>query len=88
MESDGRVTLVPQYDSRSTPHRKHRPLALRGTRHRKPDNCRCDHQAFHNRIPAIQAERKFARVPASIARKPSRARSAFRLGASAPIPPI
>ena len=31
---------------------------------------------------------KFASVPASIARKPSRARSCLRSGASAPIPPI
>ena len=41
----------------------------------------------HSRIPAIVAERKFASVPASIARRPSRARSRFRSGASAPMPP-
>ena len=41
----------------------------------------------HSKIPAIQAERKLARVPASRARKPSRARSCRRSGARAPIPP-
>ena len=44
--------------------------------------------AFHSRIPASVADRKFASVPASIARKPSRARSCFRSGTSAPMPPI
>src|SRR5215470_13159444 len=39
-------------------------------------------------IPAIDADIKFAIVPASMARKPRRARSPRRLGASAPIPPI
>ena len=42
----------------------------------------------HSSIPAIVAERKFASVPASMARKPSRARSPLRSGASAPMPPI
>src|SRR5262245_46556592 len=42
----------------------------------------------HSRMPAIAAERKLASVPASMARKPSRARSVFLSGASAPIPPI
>ena len=41
----------------------------------------------HSRIPAIVADRKLASVPASMARKPSRARSRFRSGASAPMPP-
>src|SRR5262245_40624776 len=34
----------------------------------------------HRRIPAIQAERKLASVPATRARKPRRARSALRSG--------
>src|SRR6185436_10805689 len=38
--------------------------------------------------PASVAERKLASVPAIIARNPSRARSCFRSGTSAPIPPI
>src|SRR5438445_2814730 len=42
----------------------------------------------HSRIPANVADRKFASVPAIIARKPSRARSCLRSGASAPMPPI
>src|SRR6185503_10897464 len=42
----------------------------------------------HNRMPASVAERKLARVPAIIARRPSRARSCLRSGASAPMPPI
>jgi hypothetical protein len=37
---------------------------------------------------AIVAVMKFASVPANIARRPSRARSWRRFGASAPIPPI
>ncbi len=45
-------------------------------------------RAAHSRIPAMAADRKLASVPASMARKPSRARSALRLGASAPMPPI
>ena len=36
----------------------------------------------------MQAVRKFANVPASSARSPSRARSCRRSGASAPMPPI
>ena len=39
-------------------------------------------------IPTIDADIRFAIVPATIARMPSRARSAFLFGASAPIPPI
>ena len=40
------------------------------------------------RIPTIVAVRKFASVPASMARRPSRARSPRREGASEPMPPI
>ncbi len=39
-------------------------------------------------IPAIEADIRFAMVPASIARKPSRASSPRLFGASAPMPPI
>src|SRR5881394_4133785 len=42
----------------------------------------------HNRMPARVAERKLASVPAIMARKPRRARSCLRSGASAPMPPI
>src|SRR2546426_970637 len=42
----------------------------------------------HNRIPASVADRKFASVPAIIARNPSLARSCLRSGTSAPMPPI
>src|SRR2546426_69437 len=42
----------------------------------------------HSSIPASVADRKLASVPASMARRPSRARSCLRLGARAPIPPI
>ena len=42
----------------------------------------------HSRIPASVADRKLASVPAIIARKPRRARSCLRSGASAPMPPI
>ena len=42
----------------------------------------------YSSIPAIVAVRKLANVPASIARRPSRARSWRRSGASAPMPPI
>src|SRR5207249_4334461 len=44
--------------------------------------------APHSRIPASVADRKFASVPAIIARNPSRARSCLRSGTSAPMPPI
>ena len=44
-------------------------------------------RCIHNNIPAIVADKKFANVPASIARIPSWARSRFRSGTSAPIPP-
>ena len=44
---------------------------------------------LHQRnMPAMQADMKFAIVPASMAFTPSRARSDLRLGASAPMPPI
>jgi len=39
-------------------------------------------------MPAIEADIRFAMVPASIARRPNRAKSLRRLGAKAPIPPI
>src|SRR3989454_12392602 len=42
----------------------------------------------HNRMPANVADRKFASVPAIIARNPSGARSCLRSGTSAPMPPI
>src|SRR2546422_3721745 len=42
----------------------------------------------HSNIPASVADRKFASVPAIMARNPSRARSCLRSGASAPMPPI
>src|SRR5437867_5788246 len=44
--------------------------------------------AAHSNIPASVADRKFASVPAIMARNPSRARSCLRSGASAPMPPI
>lgn len=44
--------------------------------------------AGYSRMPATQAVIKQARVPASSARRPSRARSCLRSGASAPMPPI
>src|SRR5690349_12416641 len=44
--------------------------------------------ARHSNSPASVAERKFASVPAIMARKPSRARSCLRSGASALMPPI
>src|SRR5579884_802397 len=50
-------------------------VALRGARHCK-------------KIPTIEADSRFAIVPASMARTPSRASSSFLLGASAPMPPI
>src|SRR5690349_8738889 len=42
----------------------------------------------HSSMPASVADRKFASVPAIMARKPSFARSCLRFGASAPMPPI
>src|SRR5437763_2143790 len=42
----------------------------------------------HKSMPARVADKKLARVPAIMARNPSRARSCLRSGASAPIPPI
>ena len=44
--------------------------------------------AHFSMIPAMDADIKFAIVPASIARIPSRANSSFLFGASAPMPPI
>ena len=44
--------------------------------------------SIYNKMPAIQADMKFASVPTTIAFTPRRARSDFREGASAPIPPI
>lgn len=45
-------------------------------------------QEHYSSIPAIDAEIRFAMVPASMARKPRRASSLLLLGASAPMPPI
>src|SRR3984957_1060623 len=45
----------------------------------------CAHDSM---IPTIDADIRFAIVPAALARIPSRARSAFLFGASAPMPPI
>ena len=42
----------------------------------------------YNNIPASEAEMYDAMVPQIIALNPSRARSALRVGAIAPIPPI
>ena len=42
----------------------------------------------HSRMAAMQADAKLASVPASMARKPSLARSWRRSGTSAPMPPI
>ena len=42
----------------------------------------------YSSMPAIDADIRFAIVPASIARMPSRASSPFLFGASAPMPPI
>ena len=51
-----------------------------------PDVC---HRFVHyNNMPAMQADMKFAMVPAATAFNPMRARSDLRLGASAPMPPI
>ena len=48
-----------------------------------------DHARTHrSMIPTIEADMRFAIVPAIIARMPRRARSPLRFGASAPIPPI
>ena len=44
--------------------------------------------AAYSSMPAIEADIKFAIVPASMARIPSRASSPFLFGASAPMPPI
>src|SRR5215471_10243723 len=46
-----------------------------------------DVRRVHSSIPAMHADMKLAMVPASIAFRPSRARSDLRVGASAPIPP-
>src|SRR5215831_4010634 len=70
--------------------RRWRSLGCAGYRHQRHRSRATDHRppATHSRIPARVAERKFASVPASMARKPRRARSCLRSGASAPIPPI
>src|SRR5580704_4123770 len=47
-----------------------------------------DRGLHYSSMPAMQADIKFAMVPAATAFNPSRARSDFRVGASAPIPPI
>jgi hypothetical protein len=44
--------------------------------------------SYRNSTLTIDADIRFAMVPASIDRRPSRARSRRRFGASAPIPPI
>lgn len=44
--------------------------------------------SHYSSMPAIDADIKFAIVPASMARTPRRANSCFLLGARAPIPPI
>ena len=43
---------------------------------------------IYKSMPAMQADMKFAMVPAATAFSPRRARSDLRLGASAPMPPI
>src|SRR5207247_1129111 len=48
----------------------------------------CARRFGHSRIPASVADKKFASIPAIMARNPSRARSCLRSGASAPMPPI
>ena len=58
------------------------PRRGRGGRRAYPP---CDGYAS---IPAIEAEVKAARFPATIARSPSEAMSRFRSGANPPIPPI
>ena len=42
----------------------------------------------YSSMPAMEADIRFAMVPASMARIPSRASSPFLFGASAPMPPI
>src|SRR5438105_9024919 len=55
---------------------------------RKPTETASKNDAdAHINIPAIQADMKLAIVPAATAFIPSRARSDFRDGASAPMPP-
>src|ERR1700688_1032309 len=46
-----------------------------------------DSSSYSN-MPAMDAEIRFAMVPAIIARRPNEASSRFLLGARAPIPPI
>lgn len=62
--------------------------ALRGRNPEKPSNSATPAYFATYKIPTIVAVRKFASVPASIARRPSRARSPRRDGASEPMPPI
>ena len=47
-----------------------------------------DTSSNHTSMPAMQADMKFAIEPTATAFNPRRARSGFRLGAMAPIPPI
>jgi hypothetical protein len=47
-----------------------------------------DDEAYFSRIPTIDADIRFAMVPAIMARKPSLASSPRLLGASALMPPI
>jgi hypothetical protein len=44
--------------------------------------------AAYSSMPAMEADIMLAIVPASMARRPSRASSPFLLGANAPMPPI
>ncbi len=53
---------------------------------RRPRAAFC--QSGYKSMPAMQADMKFAMVPAATAFRPMRARSDLRLGASAPMPPI
>src|SRR5207248_1700208 len=64
------------------------PLRDDISRHTERSAPRSPLPGFHSSIPARVADRKFASVPAIIARNPRSARSCFRSGASAPIPPI
>jgi hypothetical protein len=76
--ADSRGCVTPKlFSALSAPPQ--RPLRLRAFLFRTQ---------IYNSIPAIDADIKFAIVPASIARTPSRASSPFLLGASAPMPPI
>src|SRR5437870_3240016 len=56
--------------------------------HREAEPGTSNRVVGYKRNPAIVAVMKFASVPANMARRPSRARSCRRFGASAPMPPI